>query len=173
MNRLEDELRAALKPEAPPPGFAERIIERLGEVPERRRGFVEAVLEALRPPKIRFAALGTVFAIVLIGLALYYAGRNIGQVPSSVNQTAEESGDRTPANPEKAGGAPGRPASNDHEKTAVSQVRQVRKAAKSQRAKDGEEARERLLLALQIASTTLTEARDAVSQSLAEGRSAR
>ncbi|HEU4390712.1 MAG TPA: hypothetical protein VFV34_23105 [Blastocatellia bacterium] len=171
MNRLEDELRLALRPEEPPEGFAERIVELLGEIPERKRGFIEDIIEALRPPKVRFA-LATSFLIVLIGLAIYYGvGHNR---PPATDQVAKQDVVKDPA-PESQAGIPSPPkvpSGNDRHKLHRPGVRPVRTAAKRPHTQEGEEARERLLLALQIASSTLSEARDAVSQSLSARRAA-
>jgi hypothetical protein len=170
MNRLEDQLKAALKPEEPPPGFAERVVERLGEVPERRRGLVESILDALRPPKLRLAALGAALLIALLVGVLYYP-RTDRQLPDSAGQIVSR---ETPA--------PKPPGVDPDGKTGGGQVvnvitgqphRQVSARAKSGRKLEGEKARDRLLLAFQITSTKLTEARDAVNQSLSAGRGTR
>lgn len=68
MNRLDDELREALRREEPPEGFAERVLARAAAEPDRQGWW--AWLSALfRMPRVRWVAVtAALFLAVLSGL---------------------------------------------------------------------------------------------------------
>lgn len=66
MNRLEDELRNALRREAPPPGFTDRVLARAAE---QKRSWSFAALFGMRA--MRWAVAGAL-ALVMVGAGFEY-----------------------------------------------------------------------------------------------------
>jgi hypothetical protein len=75
MNRLEDDLRAALRRRDPPEGFAARVLARLG--PERTRRRVS--LRVRSKPWIRWAAAAALALVVLAAPLAEYHRRREGE----------------------------------------------------------------------------------------------
>lgn len=72
MNRFEDELRAALRPEQPTPDFAARVLARIAQLPapEKSReklNWRQRIAEFFQPPQLKWALAGAL-ALLLIGV---------------------------------------------------------------------------------------------------------
>ena len=80
MNRLEDELRNALRRDSPPEGFARRVLAKAAEeVPAGRSRFSLPML--LRSPGFRFAVIALCFLVAAAGVE-YWNGmreRELGE----------------------------------------------------------------------------------------------
>jgi len=68
MDRFEQELRDALQPRQPAPGFSARVLARIEEAPrseQRLRNWFSV-------PRLRWASTGLLCAILLTGLGYHY-----------------------------------------------------------------------------------------------------
>jgi hypothetical protein len=72
MNRLEDELKNALRRKEPPPDFAERLLARIPVSPVPKSGGWQSLLSLFRSPKRRWVAAAVVTCLfVWIGIVQY------------------------------------------------------------------------------------------------------
>lgn len=72
MNRLEDELKNALRRKEPPPDFAERLLARIPVSPSAKPGGWQGLLSLFRPPKRRWVTAGVIACLfVSIGIVQY------------------------------------------------------------------------------------------------------
>ena len=67
MDRLEEQLRRALQRVEPPPGFAERVLERASGQAEAQ-GWWRRLIEVFRAPRRRWAAAAVAGLVVLAGI---------------------------------------------------------------------------------------------------------
>lgn len=160
MNRLEEELRRALAREEPPPGFAERV---MSAIEDRRRKKFSTRL---------FGFLGLTTADLKWGVACAVA--LIVLVTALVSLRNNDTGEIKPDGPRgnTTAAAPSPPEATTPEPTpAAAEPRQVARRQKPRHSnavpvestepgvtEEGRVAKEKLLLALQIASSTLSEA---------------
>lgn len=69
--KIEHELRDALKREAAPEGFAERVLARVRQDEAQKASTWSGLLGLVRQPAFRFAALAAVFVAMIGGVAEY------------------------------------------------------------------------------------------------------
>ena len=75
MSRLDNALREALRRQAPPAGFADRVLARLGESPVKASRW-EALFEACRLPRFRWAGVAVASLTLIAGLE-YHRQRQV------------------------------------------------------------------------------------------------
>jgi hypothetical protein len=173
--RLDDELQNAFKREQPSVDFMMRVLERAALAPAPRRSWWKKLASLLEPPRLRptlgWLAVGAAATLLLAVGGIEYSRMK----PVSVDEktTVATTDSAKPANRE----ASGTPASDnqpqDFAKTAP--VPKTKRASSSinRRAANarhqvqelraqGEAAKETLMLALSIASSTLNDAQRAV-----------
>jgi hypothetical protein len=169
MSRLDDELRIALRREEPSQGFADRVMRQIAAPAARKRSLWQALVSLVAPPRMRWVAVG-VSASLIVAVSLLQLGRNQrpagGEIIEAVPPVAATARAPLPAPP--AGGSKdgGQAAAPDKAPAAVKNIkrRASRPAVTAQRTpaqlahkRKGEAARDKLLLALRIASETLHE----------------
>jgi len=177
MSRLDDELRKAFRREQPPADFTARLLERVARQPEPKARWWQRLAMLLDPPKLRWVAIGVTAALLLaIGAAQYSRLNQVvvddnGKVATNVAPPEEgikttEPASATPGsdgvqpNAVSAGATSKPPLRGDSRPTnhrlAPARVRQERERA------EGEAAKEKLMLALSIASSALNDLQKAV-----------
>lgn len=72
MNRFEDQLRAALRPEQPAPDFAARVLERIGQLPAPEKSrekldWRQRIAQFFQPPQLKWG-LGGAMALLMVGV---------------------------------------------------------------------------------------------------------
>ena len=70
MSNLEDDLKAALKREEAPAGFADRVLARLDQPPQP--SWRERFSVLLRPPRIQWVAIALTVSVLLPTAAVQY-----------------------------------------------------------------------------------------------------
>lgn len=174
MSRLDDQLREAFRREPPSADFTARVLERVAARPASRLSWWRRLAALLEPPKLRWVAIGATAALLLaIGAAQYgrlrqEAFKGDPQVAGAVSPSQEggkstvspERGDR----PDETGLlAPKLQRSPNRRLHPASHRTDIAQGRKRQELKTEEEAaKEKLMLALHIASATLNEAQKAV-----------
>lgn len=175
MSRLDDELRNAFRREPPPADFTARLLARVAHQAAPRPRWWKRLAMLLEPPKLRWVAIGVTASLLLaIGAAQYSKlhpvvvddkGKVAETVPSpesSSKSTVNPDGDPSrqnattvaPASPRKMKRA-GTSLTNHRLALAWYQKERELRAAR-------EAAKEKLMLALHIASTTLNDAQKAI-----------
>lgn len=168
MSRLDDELRAAFRRVEPSSDFAERVIGRINNPPAAKLSLWRRLKSFLEPPVARWVAFGVATSLVVAIFAAQYtqfqeATPEHQAAPGIAEQkTPEVRTDPIAPLPEKPG-APTvkqqtlKPQQVKHRATSNRNL--IARQRKERRHKlEAEQAKEQLLLALQIASTTLNEA---------------
>jgi hypothetical protein len=173
MSRLDDELRNAFKRQDPSADFTARVLAQVARQPEPRAPWWRRVAALLEPPKLRWVAVGVAASILLaIGIAQW---SKLNQ-SSNDKQTTEQATTTDNTSPAIAG--------SDHSTDEVQPTtvtskpngtetprKPVRRRATSTRADlareaemraEGEAAKEKLMVALSIASSALNDAQKAV-----------
>ena len=170
--RLDDELRKAFKREQPSTDFTMRLLERVALETAPRESFWKKLAMLLEPPKLRWVAIGVTASLLLaIGLMQYTRVKPVS-VDEKVVAVAEEPGKHenvkdtahSLTNPSTKGSVSSMaPPRIKHPASSSTQHRlaQVRQEERELRA-EGEAAKETLMLALSIASSTLNDAQKAV-----------
>lgn len=178
MSRLDDELRNAFRREPPPADFAARVLEQVARQPAPRPPWWRRLVMLLEPPKLRWVALG-----VTASLLLAIAGTQYGKLrPVVVNddgrmsKNAPHSEDTT-----KSFVNPGSDATRHVVPTEAPKspqnLRRVsystnHRAALSRRERklrtEAQAAKEKLMLALYIASATLNHAQKAIHDDISK-----
>jgi hypothetical protein len=174
MSRLDDELRKAYRREQPPAEFTSRLLERVAQQAAPKPRWWQRVATLLDPPKLRWVAIGVTASLLLaIGAAQY----------SRMNQVVVED-NRTIANNDpapKANGTGSVTADKDHSlqpdpKTTAKPAQYIKRGTASRANRlaqarhreerelraEGEAAKEKVMLALSIASSALSDAQKAV-----------
>jgi len=170
MSRLDDELRNAFKRRQPPADFTARVLERVARQPEPRPGMWQRLAAMLAPPKMRWVAIGVTAALLIaIGAAEY---------SRLANKVVDDTGKLSQAAPipeEKKAAV--NPRDNDRvithpnalvipKKRTLSLKRHQLAAARVEKApemkSEAEAAKDKLMLALSIASSALNDAQKAV-----------
>ena len=177
MSRLDDELRMAFRREQPPVDFTDRVLAKIARQPAPRVSWWQRLAESLQPPKLKWVAIGATAALlVAIGAAQYArlhpaVTDDTGKVVAVDNkpqagEAAKDGGSKTtspildvPA-PKLASSQP----SSRRHIVAVSN-RAPRKPPHTDRVvnPEAEAAKEKVMLALQITSTTLNDAQRAIA----------
>jgi hypothetical protein len=174
MSRLDDELRNAFRREPPPADFTARVLERIAQQPAPSPRWWQRLATLLEPPKLRWVAIGVTASLLLaIGAAQYSKVRrpavdDNGKVASvqgsdeATSPTIIPNRDNQPrdlATPEpkpvqdiKRGAT----SSKDH-RLALARYQKERELRA-----EGEAAKQKLMLALSIASATLNDAERAI-----------
>lgn len=174
MSRLDDELRNAFRRESPPADFTERLLARVARQPAPQPRWWRKLAMLLDPPKLRWVAIGVTASLLLaIGAAQYSRLHQVvvndnGKI--ATNDPAPEAGntssvptdkDHSPQNViTKVKPAPEikRPASSStNHRLAPSRHQEDRELRA-----EGEAAKEKLMLALSIASSALNDAQKAI-----------
>lgn len=182
MSRLDDELRNAFRREEPPVDFTARLLERVAlrpPVPKVR--WWQRLAMLLEPPKLRWVAIGVTASLLLsIGAAQYHKMRlaavGAGDKIARIDPTPEAGG--TPAvNPENVNPpltevtvTPKAPTkfikrtarSTTTQTLALVRLQKERVLKERELTAEGEAAKEKLMLALAIASSALSDAQKAV-----------
>ena len=174
MSRLDDELRNAFRREPPPADFTARVLERIAQQPAPRPRWWQRLATLLEPPKLRWVAVGVTASLLLaIGAAEYSKLRRaevsdntvIANVPAPRGaNTAAVAPDRDNRGQDLATLAPN-PAPNVKRGAASSKVRRLALARYQKERElraEGEAAKQKVMLALSIASATLNNAERAI-----------
>ena len=178
MSRLDDELRVAFRRVEPPSDFAERVIGRINHgradnPPAARPGLWQRLKNFLEPPVARWVAVGVATSLLVAIFAAQYRL----QVVTPELETAPGIAERAPevrTAPELKVAPELAPAPSVEKENAVKQKRVINKAAagrnissknilarqrkERQQRVEAERARDQVMLALQIASSTLNDA---------------
>ncbi len=173
MSRLDDQLRKAFKREQPSAKFVARVLDRVATQPAPQASWWRRLATLLEPPRLRWVAIGVTAALLLaIGAAQVTRLRHVpvkddGQVASTLTPSTENKENAAKSLVESAApNAPnqtpkpetikrGAPSPNHRAATAERQKLQELKA-------EAEAAKEKLMLALYIASAALNDAQKAV-----------
>lgn len=172
-HRLDDELRNAFRREQPSADFTSRVLERVAVEPPPRLSLWQKLAMLLEPPKLRWVAIGVTASLLLAIGAMQY--RRIQQVVvDNTVQVATEN--PSPATSDKVAVGSGVDRSSN-ESVANKPVPIIKRAAPSstnhrlalarhqeerEMRAEGEAAKEKLMLALAIASSALSDAQKAV-----------
>jgi len=175
MSRLDDELRNAFKRESPPAGFTERLLARVAQQPSPRPRWWQKLAMLLEPPKVRWVVIGVTASLLLaIGAAQY---NRLHQVVVNHNDKVVEAG----LPPASTGSSTVKPDGNSSDqnatiiapnspriikRTVASSANHRLAVARYQKEQQfraaGEAAKEKLMLALYIASSALNDAQKAI-----------
>lgn len=171
MSRLDDELRNAFRREQPPADFLARVLDRAALQPESRASWWRRLAMLLGTPRLRWVAIGVTASLLLAISAAQYSrlhkavivdGGKVAVLPphSEAGDAASSKIDnhRSDAHPAPAshGRLKPRSATASHRKTPAHDERLKVTIAEARAAK------EKLMLALYIASATLNDAEKAV-----------
>jgi hypothetical protein len=169
MSRLDDELRRALIREEPSADFTERVMQRIAAAPAPapKKWWWDDLLSLFQTPRLRWAAVGLVALLILLGFASQrWRSAPVPEETKSAGAKLEQA----PETPDIANSAPKAESreTNIKVRQTVSppstdrtggQKRVTRIAKhKSPKLSEGEIAKEKLMLALHIASASLNEA---------------
>ena len=176
MSRLDDELRNAFSRQQPPADFTARVLERVARQPAPRVSWWRRLAMLLEPPKLRWVAIGVTASLMLaIGAAQYSRIRQVavndnGKIAKAV-QSEEKSvspgGDNTQPDvtspiPKSPLGVKGAGTSSTKHRLALARLRKEKELKERELRAEGEAAKEKLMLALSIASAALNDAQKAV-----------
>src|SRR5262245_53857302 len=181
MSRLDDELRKAFKRQQPTDDFTARLMERVSHQPAPKARWWQRLATLIEPPKLRWVAIGATASLLLAIAATQF--NRIQQTPvndngSSVNAIAKAPNEEqvpdkpaapddqkavdkqpVPRNEQSAGPmAEKQPAHSSNRRHLLQARRDERQELKA----EGEAAKEKLMLALSIASSALSDAQKAV-----------
>ena len=168
MSRLDDQLRKAFGREQPSADFTYRVLERIALEPEPRPSWWRRLAMLIQPPTLRWVAIGVTASLLLaIGAAQYARLRQPAVTePQEVAKTAPPTVESPavvapkPEPPSQAANAAAKvkrsaPSTNHRLVVAERQRQQEMRA-------EAEAAKEKLMLALHIASVALSDAQKAV-----------
>lgn len=186
MSRLDDELKIALRREAPSSDFVGRVMQQIAAQPRRRQSLWERLAAMFQPPRIRWVAIG-VTASLIVAIGLLQLGKSQKPVDE---QTVIEAVSKPPlpATDAVAGGQASEAGGNNQVGNNQVVLQEHKKAAKVKRIpkqrrpaagtetvprnemnlaadREGEAAKEKVMMALRIASVTLNE-----TQKVIQGR---
>lgn len=173
MSRLDDELRKAFRREQPSADFTTHLLERVALQPDPKARWWKRLATLVDPPKLRWVAIGVTASLLLaIGAAQYSRLTQVvvddnGKIAKSVPSPEASSiatPDRIHPRPDATIATPGptrnikraAPPSTNH------RLAQARHQEELARRAEGEAAKEKLMLALSIASSALSDAQKAV-----------
>lgn len=165
MSRLDDELRFAFRRQEPPPDLVDRVMAEIARQPVVRPDWRELFLSFFHQPRVKWVALGFATALLIVIGSLQYqnvqqsAGtEQMATVPAPLPADKPEVTDPPVVPPPVASPAPPERRPRRLHRQAVSVPRLARDAKTERERREGEAAKERLMLALHIASQTLNEA---------------
>jgi hypothetical protein len=185
MSRLDDDLKAAFKRQEPSPDFTARLMAQINEapVPQPRLTLWQRLSGVFAIPALRWATVGAMaLLLIIIGLAQLRSHRGssvpiapqIAETTEKPDTASEQPGtnhttDTTqtlakgPTVPIPSVQPDGRPRSIRHH------VREARvEARQAQPSAEAEAAKEKILFALQITSSTLNEVQRAIADDTRE-----
>jgi hypothetical protein len=175
MSRLDDELRNAFRREQVPTGFTERVLERIAQQPAPRPSWWRRLAMLLEPPRLRWVAIGVTASLLLaLGAAQYGKLRRV-TIEEGDKTSATQSSSGKSTSSVKPGGEVAQkdvkgpsPESSRNAKRNAALRRQLALARQQKEQKEqelraqAEAAKEKLMLALHIASNALNDAQKAV-----------
>jgi len=181
MSRLDDELRKAFRREQPSVDFTTRLLERVAQQPAPRARWWQRLALLLEPPKLRWVAIGVTASLLLaIGAAQYSRlnrpavsddGKIAGNAQPTDSVKAPEPAVTTPdvrIEPKARPDAISKPSiKRGSRPTGLHSDQRLQASLKRQQRNlkaEGEAAKETLMLALSIASSTLSDAQKAVHE---------
>ena len=175
MSRLDDELRNAFRRESPPADFTERLLARAAEQPARQPRWWQKLAMLLDPPKLRWVAIGVTASLLLaIGAAQYSRLHQVvvndsgkiaktdpaPEASSTGSVTAER--DHPPQDVPITTPKPSKRIKHAASSSTNHRLAQVKHREDRQLQAEGEAAKEKLMLALFLASSALNDAQKAV-----------
>lgn len=181
MSRLDDELRNAFRREEPPVDFTARLLERVALRPAPKVRWWQRLAMLLEPPKLRWVAIGVTASLLLsIGAVQYNKMRlvavGVGDEVAKID-APPEAGSTPGVNPEIANPSPTEviitqkaapkfikrsAPSGTTQRLALVRFQKERELKEHELTVEGEAAKEKLMLALSIASSALSDAQKAV-----------
>ena len=175
MSRLDDELRKAFRRDQPSIDFTARLLERVALQPAPKARWWQRLATLLDPPKLRWVAIGVTASLLLaIGAAQY---RRMHQVAvddnGKVAQTSPSPEASSQGTANRRSGPPSQVAPitipkspQTRKRVAPSYTNHRLALARLQKERElkaeGEAAKEKLMFALAIASSALSDAQKAV-----------
>jgi hypothetical protein len=170
MSRLDDELRLAFRRQEPPPDFVDRVLAGVAAPPVAKVTWWQTFLSLLHPPRARWVAIGFATALVVIIGSLQYQDvqQSDGSDQTAVTTPQPEAAPveetvkpPAPVAPKTVGPLkkPGR-----LQRSPVPSSRLAQNPKVERERREGEAAKEQLILALHIASTTLNEAQKIIRE---------
>jgi hypothetical protein len=172
--RLDDELRSAFRREQPSGDFTMRVLERVSLEPPPRLRWWQRLAMLLEPPRLRWVAIGVTASLLLAIGAVQYRRMQLVAVDTSV-QVAKENPSSSAASDKVAGasgvdGPPKETVTNKslpvvkHVSALATNHRPVSTRHQQERElrAEGEAAKEKLMFALALASSALSDAQKAV-----------
>lgn len=174
--RLDDELRKAFKREQPSADFTMRLLERVAQERAPRESFARKLKKLallLEPPKLRWLAIGVTASLLLaIGLMQYTRVKTVSvdenlkvaakaHAPIASDKEATQAQTPDSAEPPAINTPSPRP-KNSFSSSTSHRLTQARRQEERELRAEGEAAKETLMLALSIASSTLNDAQKAV-----------
>ena len=173
MSRIDDELRNAFRREQPPADFLARVLERAALQPEPRASWWRRLAMLLGTPRLRWVAIGVTASLLLAISATQFSKLhnaaiddrgNVAVTPGRSEDSNESAVDSKRANPRND--EPPAPASREKLKPPSTSASRRKARAHDDRAQaaiaKAQAAKEKLMLALYIASATLNDAEKAV-----------
>lgn len=163
MSRLDDELRAAFRRVEPSSDFAERVIGRINNPPAARPSLWRRLKSFFEPPVARWVAVGVATSLLVAIFASQYtqlqeATPEHQAAPGIAEQKPPEiRTDTTAPLPENHIAPPARQPRVKH-RVSLNRNLSARHSKDRRHKLEAEQAKEQILLALQIASSTLNEA---------------
>lgn len=174
LNRLDDELQKAFKREQPSADFTMRVLAQVALERAPRESWWKKLAMLLEPPRLRWVAIGVTASLLLAVGAMQYSrmrqvavddsvkvATNDSAVDASSKDTVNHSSEVPAQDPVIRTQAPRAKlaaASSTHRRIAQTRHNETRELQA-----EGEAAKETLMLALSIASSTLSDAQKAVN----------
>ena len=168
MSRLDDELKVAFRRVEPSADFAERVLRRINNPPAAKPSLWQKLKSFFEPPVARWVALGVAASLLFAIFASQYQRlQNVTPEsaiePTVAVQAPAAKADTTPPQLDRAAPvekpAPRTVKHQPAKHTAALNRNLLARQRKAQQQRvEAERAKEQILLALQIASTTLNEA---------------
>lgn len=177
MSRLDDELKNAFRRVPPPADFTARLLERIAQQPAPKPRWWQRLAMFIEPPRLRWVAIGVTASLLLAIGAIQFS--NMRRVPTEDPNLVAQTG-TTQKSAEKSAEQGGVTPDNGHpadqvltptnapkliKRTVSSSTNHRSAMTRNQRDElraEGEAAKEKLMLALSIASSALSEAQKAV-----------
>lgn len=173
MSRLDDELRNAFRREQPPADFLARVLDRAALQPEPRASWWRRLAMLLGTPRLRWVAIGVTASLLLAVSATQFNRSHKSAIDERgrVAVAPQHSQDDNNGAVDPKRGNPGNderlsPASQEKLKPRSASASHRRALARNDRQNvtiaEAEAAKQKLMLALYIASATLNDAEKAV-----------
>lgn len=172
--RLDEELQNAFKREQPSADFTMRVLERVALEPPPRLRWWQRLAMLLDPPKLRWVAIGVTASLLLaIGAAQYRKMQQVA-VDTSVQAAKENPSSSAASDNVVVGSGVDRSSKESVSNKPVPVIKHAAALATNHRPvsprhqqeqelrAEGEAAKEKLMLALAIASSALSDAQKAV-----------